>query len=95
MTSYVDVSRPGLVLEFVALEPRATRRLGERGVRLVVCIDYLSIAPYADPAPKHQVRAGRGAGPWHLTCWPLRISGADGAPERALLDRDWIDHGRR
>jgi len=27
-------------------------------------------------------------GPWHLTCLPLRIPGADGAPARALLSRD-------
>src|SRR5215207_6781152 len=63
--------------------------------------DYLSIAPYQDPAPTHEVllRAGvtivetldlRGVepGPWQLICLPLLIPGADGAPARVLLSRD-------
>jgi arylformamidase len=73
--------------------------LVDRGVRLVG-IDYLSVAPFGDPVPTHEVllRAGvvivetldlRDAEPgeWTLTCLPLLIPGADGAPARAVLTR--------
>jgi arylformamidase len=84
---------------FVALTPDAAEELVRRGVRLVG-IDYLSIAPYDDPAPTHEtlLRAGvtiletldlRGVEPgwWTLSCLPLRIPAADGAPARAVLSR--------
>jgi arylformamidase len=85
--------------DFVALTPDAAEELVRRGVRLVG-IDYLSIAPYDDPAPTHEtlLRGGvtiletldlRGVEPgwWTLSCLPLRIPGADGAPARAVLSR--------
>jgi arylformamidase len=91
---------PQFVEDFVALTADAAAALIDRGV-LVVGIDYLSIAPYRDPAPTHEVllRAGVAIietldlrlvepGPWYLICLPLRIPGADGAPARALLSRD-------
>jgi arylformamidase len=90
---------PSLVEDFVAVTADGAAALVERGVR-TVGIDYLSIAPYEDPAPTHEVLLGAGVailetldlravepGPWHLTCLPLRIPGADGAPARALLNR--------
>jgi arylformamidase len=90
---------PAFVEDFVAVTPDAAEALVERGVRLVG-IDYLSIAPFGDPTPTHEVllRAGvaivetldlRAAEPgeWTLTCLPLRIPGADGAPARAVLSR--------
>jgi arylformamidase len=90
---------PGFVEEFVAVTPDAATVLAGRGV-VLVGIDYLSIAPYQDPAPTHEVflRAGvtivenldlRAVEPgwWALTCLPLRIPGADGAPARAVLSR--------
>ena len=90
---------PEFTEDFVALTADAAAALVERGVR-AVGIDYLSIAPYQDPAPTHEVllRAGVAIietldlrfaepGAWHLTCLPLRIPGADGAPARALLSR--------
>ena len=90
---------PHFVEEFVAVTADAAAALVERGIR-VVGIDYLSIAPYQDPAPTHEVllRAGVAIietvdlrtvepGAWHLTCLPLRIPGGDGAPARALLSR--------
>jgi arylformamidase len=90
---------PSFVEDFVAVTADAAAALVEWGVR-VVGIDYLSIAPYRDPAPTHEVllRAGVAIietldlrsvepGAWHLTCLPLRIPGADGAPARALLSQ--------
>ena len=90
---------PNFVEDFVAVTADAAASLVERGVR-AVGIDYLSIAPYHDPAPTHEVHLRAGIaiietldlrsvepGAWQLTCLPLRISGADGAPARALLSR--------
>jgi arylformamidase len=90
---------PSFVEDFVAVTADGAAALVERGVR-TVGIDYLSIAPYDDPAPTHEVLLGAGVaiietldlravepGAWHLTCLPLRIPGADGAPARALLSR--------
>jgi arylformamidase len=88
---------PGFTADFVSLTPDGARALVDRGVRLVG-IDYLSIAPYDDPAPTHEVllRAGvvvvetldlRRAAPgsYDLVCLPLLVPGADGAPARVLL----------
>jgi arylformamidase len=90
---------PEFTEDFVAVTADAAAALVEWGVR-AVGIDYLSIAPYQDPAPTHEVllRAGVAIietldlrsvepGAWHLTCLPLRIPGADGAPARVLLSQ--------
>lgn len=90
---------PRFVEDFVAFTGDGAQALVDRGVRLVG-IDYLSIAPYDDPAPAHLalLRAGvvivetldlRGADPgtYHLTCLPLRLAGVDGSPARAVLSR--------
>lgn len=90
---------PRFVEDFVTVSPEGARTLAGRGIRLVG-IDYLSIASYREPAPTHEVllRAGvtivetldlRAVEPgwWRLTCLPLRIPGADGAPARAVLER--------
>jgi arylformamidase len=68
-------------------------------VRLVG-IDYLSIAPKADPGPTHVALLQAGVvilegldlrsvdpGEYELVCLPLLIPGSDGAPARALLRR--------
>ncbi len=83
--------------DFVAIAPSGAAWLVERGVRLVG-IDYLSVAPFDDPAPTHQIllRAGVIAvegldlraiepGAYQLICLPIKIGGADGAPCRAVL----------
>jgi len=84
---------------FSGLTEDAAHHVVGLGVRLVG-IDYLSIAPHADPAPTHValLQAGvvilegldlRGVDPgeYTLVCLPLRLVGADGAPARAVLLR--------
>jgi arylformamidase len=91
--------RDGFSRDFVALTEEAARKLVRRGVRLVG-IDYLSIAPFADPAPTHITLLEAGVvilegldlrrvqpGAYRLLCLPLLVPGADGAPARTLLLR--------
>ena len=89
--------RGAFTRDFAGVADDAARELVAMGVRLLG-IDYLSIAPSADPAPTHRtlleagvvvvegldLRAAPG-GAYELVCLPLRIEGADGAPARALL----------
>lgn len=71
--------------------------LVERGVRLVGA-DTLSIEPETEEYPVHRILLGAGVvivegldltaaapGPYELVCLPLRITGGDGAPARAVL----------
>ena len=91
--------RPGFSREYTALTIEAAAWLVDAGVRLIG-IDYLSVAPFADPRPVHELllRAGvvilegldlRQADhvEYELLCLPLLIPGADGAPARAVLRR--------
>jgi arylformamidase len=83
--------------DFVAITGDGARWLIERGVRLVG-VDYLSVAPFDDVTPTHRalLRAGIvpleglnlsgiDPGTYQLVCLPLKITGADGAPARAIL----------
>jgi arylformamidase len=85
---------------FIALEADAAAYLVELGIK-VVGVDYLSVAPYADPAPTHRILLEAGvliieglnlsgveAGEYTLLCLPLKIKGSDGAPARVLLQVD-------
>ncbi len=94
-------AQPGFTREYLAFTEDAAEALAARGVRLVG-IDYLSVAPFDDPAPAHRAFLGGGVvvlegidlrgvepGGYDLVCLPLLIEGADGAPCRALLrERD-------
>jgi arylformamidase len=88
---------PGFSNAFIGLGEDAARLLVERGVRLVGA-DYLSIAPFGNPAPTHVALLGAGVvilegldlravspGPVDLLCLPLRLVGSDGVPARALV----------
>ena len=85
---------------FVGINEDGARWLVERGVRLVG-VDYLSVGPFANPVPTHNIllRAGVVAveglnlsgiepGVYRLVCLPLRLVGGDGAPARAILMDD-------
>jgi arylformamidase len=83
--------------DFVALSADGARYLVQRGLKLVG-VDYLSVAPFDQGAPTHEIllRAGVVAlegldlsavssGRYALYCLPLKVAGADGAPARTIL----------
>jgi arylformamidase len=87
----------GFSKAFVAIAADGAAALVERGTRLVG-IDYLSVAPFDDPAPTHRILLEAGVavlegldlrsvdpGVYDLLCLPIRLVGSDGAPARALL----------
>jgi arylformamidase len=89
--------RPGFVEEFTALTPAAATWLVELGVQLVG-IDYLSVERSQSQGRVHRTLleagvvileglnlAGVKRGEYELICLPLKISGIDGAPCRAVL----------
>lgn len=80
-----------------ALTAEGARWLVDRGV-LLVGADTLSVEPETGTYPVHRILLGAGvvivesldlaavaAGPYQLVCLPLRITGGDGAPARAVL----------
>ena len=88
---------PGFRRDYTALSEEAARELAARDIRLAG-IDYMSVAPFDDPAPVHRALLGagivilegldlRGAAPgrYELICLPMLIPGADGAPARVFL----------
>jgi arylformamidase len=83
--------------DFVAVEEDAARRMVAEGVRLVG-IDYLSIAPFGNARPTHEVLlsaevfiveglrlADIAPGRYAFVVLPLPVAGADGAPCRAFI----------
>jgi arylformamidase len=84
--------------DFISIRQDAARYLVDHQIR-TVGVDYLSIGGYGkDVIETHQIMLGAEIwvieglnlaqvtpGPYHLTCLPLLIPGADGAPCRALL----------
>jgi arylformamidase len=90
-------SRDEFAEEFARLDGAAATLLVERGVRLVG-VDYLSVGDEAAhralleaavvPVEGLDLR-NVSPGAYRLICLPLRIAGADGAPARAILIRDY------
>ncbi|MBN2503615.1 MAG: cyclase family protein [Anaerolineales bacterium] len=83
--------------DFVAISPEAAEYLINKGVKLVG-VDYLSVAPFDDPIPTHEVflkaevvvvegldLSEVSQGRYTLYCLPLKLAGTEGAPARALL----------
>jgi arylformamidase len=87
--------------DFVYLDPEAARWLADRGTRLVG-VDYLSVESFTAAEPlTHRTLLGAGVvivegldlreiapGDYTLTCLPLKLAGADGAPARVVLIKD-------
>jgi len=87
----------GFQTDFVAISPDGAQFLVDRGVKLVG-VDYLSVAPYSDGVPTHQLLLKAGVviieglnlsqvsqGRYSLYCLPLKLAGSDGAPARTIL----------
>jgi arylformamidase len=86
--------------DYTHLTEEGARYLVDQGVK-VVGIDYLSVEQFRKPgAPAHRALLSQGViiiegldlseaepGMYELSCLPLRISGADGAPARVVLKR--------
>jgi len=84
--------------DYVAVTPAGARWIVERGLQLAG-IDYLSIEGWADTENQtHRTLLNAGVlivenlnlsgiepGSYYLICLPLKLTGADGAPARALL----------
>jgi len=84
--------------DFIAFSVEAAEALVERGVRLVG-LDYLSVAHAGEEqVPVHRAFLDHGVillegvdlseikpGRYELICFPIRLSGSDGAPCRAVL----------
>lgn len=83
--------------DFVGISADGAEYLVNRGVKLVG-VDYLSVAPYKESRPTHEVMLKAGMvivegldlsrvsqGRYTLYCLPLKLAGSDGAPARAIL----------
>ena len=83
--------------DFVAVSADGAEWLVAHGIKLVG-VDYLSVAPFGDSTPTHTILLKGGVviieglnlsqvprGFYDLYCLPLKLSGADGAPARAIL----------
>jgi arylformamidase len=83
--------------DFVAVTADGAEFLVEHGVKLVG-VDYLSVAPFDEPRPTHEILLKAGIviveglnlsqvsqGRYTLYCLPLKLAGRDGAPARAIL----------
>lgn len=83
--------------EFVGLSADGAQFIVDRGIRLIG-IDYLSIAPFHQGKPTHQILLDAGVviveglnlsevmpGRYTLYCLPLKLAGSDGAPARTIL----------
>jgi arylformamidase len=96
-SAYWSGAVKGFQKDFVALSADGAQFIVDHGVRLVG-VDYLSVAPFTEPEPTHQILLQAGVvvieglnlsevsqGRYALYCLPLKILGADGAPARAIL----------
>lgn len=87
----------GFQEDFVGLSEDGAEYLVQRGVKLVG-MDYLSIAPYKQSRPTHEILLSAGVvivegldlrevsqGRYTIYCLPLKLADSDGAPARAIL----------
>jgi arylformamidase len=90
--------REDFVEDFVYISREGAEYLASRRIKLAG-VDYLSVGPFRGDGPGiHRALLGAGiwivegldlsqvsAGPYELICLPLKISGGDGGPARAIL----------
>lgn len=94
---------PDFQEEFAGLTPDGAVWVVSRRIQLIG-VDYLSVAPYKQSRPTHEVLLKAGVvvveglnldrirpGRYEFVCLPLKLVDADGAPARAIL----IERGRR
>ncbi|HLE13711.1 MAG TPA: cyclase family protein [Anaerolineales bacterium] len=87
----------GFRTDFVGISADGAELLVKRGVKLIG-VDYLSVAPYKESRPTHEILLSAGVviiegldlstvsqGRYTLFCLPLKLGGSDGAPARAIL----------
>ena len=87
----------GFKTDFVAVAADAAQILVDKGVN-VIGIDYLSIAPYKNSRPTHEILLNANTliveglnladvdeGLYTMYCLPLKLKGSDGAPARVIL----------
>ena len=86
--------------DFAYIAPDAAELLADAGV-VLVGVDYISAEQFGAPAPRtHQILLGRGipivegldlrpveAGDYDLIVLPIKVSGHEGAPARAIVRR--------
>ena len=83
--------------DFVGVDASGAEWLVQHKVKLVG-VDYLSVAPYGNSRPTHQILLRAGVvilegtdlsrvppGPYTLYCLPMKLAGSDGAPARVVL----------
>lgn len=86
--------------DYVAIDASGAEWIVAHGIQLVG-VDYMSVAPYADTIPTHEILLKAGViavenlnltgiqpGEYQLVCLPLKLKDGDGAPVRAILMRD-------
>lgn len=96
-SEYWNQSDKGFQTGFAGLSADASQYLLELGIKLIG-IDYLSIAPYKNSRPTHEVLLGAEVviiegldlrkvepGLYTLLCMPLKLANTDGAPARVVL----------
>ena len=88
---------PEFQRDFIAIQADGAEWLVAHNIQLIG-VDYLSVAPFDDPIPTHQILLSAGIiviegcdlsqvpqGEYDLYCLPLKLIGAEGAPARAIL----------
>jgi len=83
--------------DYVGVGPDAAEWLVRRGIQLVG-VDYLSVAPWKESRPTHEILLKAGVvvveglnlsavrpGLYDFICLPLKLTDCDGAPARAVL----------
>ena len=99
-SGYWKESRSTFQTGFTGINSDGAEFLVSIGVKLIG-MDYLSVAPYKQSRPTHEVLLKAGVviveglnlseilhGHYTLYCLPLKLAGCDGAPARAILVSD-------